>query len=185
MTASRPVLARALGLLTAVLLATACRGTETAATPADRAQSVAGATTALLPTPTLASGQSQGDAPAVAAWTGAWDAAAATGRDLIAQGKVGALLVAGGQGTRLGFDKPKGMFPVGPLSGKTLYQWFAEQLRCRCAEARRSISYFMMTSNATHNETLDFFKENGFFGLVKDDVFMFQQGLLPAIAADS
>ena len=67
MTASRPVLARALGLLTAVLLATACRGTETAATPADRAQSVAGATTALLPTPTLASGQSQGDAPAVAA----------------------------------------------------------------------------------------------------------------------
>lgn len=115
----------------------------------------------------------------------AWDAAAATGRELIAQGKVGALLVAGGQGTRLGFDKPKGMFPVGPLSGKTLYQWFAEQLRCRGAEARRSISYFMMTSDATHNDTLDFFKQHGFFGLVKDDVFLFQQGLLPAIAADS
>ncbi|HVJ86219.1 MAG TPA: UDPGP type 1 family protein [Caulifigura sp.] len=115
----------------------------------------------------------------------AWASAAATGRDLLAQGKVGALLVAGGQGTRLGFDQPKGMFPVGPISGKSLYQWFAEQLRCRGAEARRSIPYFMMTSEATHNDTLGDFKANNFFGLVKEDVFMFQQGLLPAIAADS
>jgi len=115
----------------------------------------------------------------------AWATAAALGRDLIAQGKVGALLVAGGQGTRLGFDKPKGMFPVGPLSGKTLYQWFAEQLRCRAREAGRSIPYFLMTSEATHNDTLQFFKEHDFFGLVKEDVFMFQQGVLPAIASDS
>jgi len=115
----------------------------------------------------------------------AWQAAAAIGRDLIAQGKVGVLLVAGGQGTRLGFDKPKGMFPVGPLSGKTLYQWFAEQLRCRAREAGRSIPYFVMTSEATHNDTFDFFKQNEFFGLVKRDVFFFQQGVLPAIASDS
>jgi UDP-N-acetylglucosamine/UDP-N-acetylgalactosamine diphosphorylase len=115
----------------------------------------------------------------------AWKAAAAIGRDLIAQGKVGALLVAGGQGTRLGFDKPKGMFPVGPISGKTLYQWFAEQLRCRGRESRRSIPYFIMTSEATHNDTLQFFKEHNFFGLVKEDVFMFQQGVLPAIDSNS
>lgn len=113
-----------------------------------------------------------------------WKGAAAIGRELLTQGKVGALLVAGGQGTRLGFDKPKGMFPVGPLSGKTLYQWFAEQLRSRGREAGRSIPYFMMTSEATHNDTLDFFKQHDFFGLVKEDVFMFQQGVLPAIAAD-
>ncbi len=123
--------------------------------------------------------------PASAEDREAWQSAAALGRELLSQGKVGALLVAGGQGTRLGFDKPKGMFPVGPLSGKTLYQWFAEQLRCRGREAGRSIPYFMMTSEATHSDTLDFFKEHDFFGLVKGDVFLFQQGMLPAIAADS
>jgi UDP-N-acetylglucosamine/UDP-N-acetylgalactosamine diphosphorylase len=115
----------------------------------------------------------------------AWKSAAALGRDVLEKGKVGAILVAGGQGTRLGFDKPKGMFPVGPLSGKTLYQWFAEQLRCRGRAAGRSIPYFLMTSEATHLDTLQFFKDHDFFGLVKRDVFMFEQGVLPAVAADS
>lgn len=110
-----------------------------------------------------------------------WAQAAQAGRELLRAGKVGAILVAGGQGTRLGFDKPKGMFPIGPVSGKSLYQWFAEQLRARAHEARNAIPYFIMTSDATHAETVAFFEANHFFGLNPADVFFFEQGTLPAV----
>jgi UDP-N-acetylglucosamine/UDP-N-acetylgalactosamine diphosphorylase len=109
-----------------------------------------------------------------------WKRADAAGRELLKARKVGAILVAGGQGTRLGFDKPKGMFPVGPLSQKSLYQWFAEQLQSRSRQCDTAIPYLIMTSDATHDETVAYFKENGFFGLNPADVFFFQQGTLPA-----
>ena len=98
-------------------------------------------------------------------------------------GKIGAILVAGGQGTRLGFDHPKGMFPIGPLSQKTLFQIHVEKI---IAAARRygvSIPLYLMTSPATHDETVAFFTEHGRFGLPEEDLFIFCQGTMPAVDA--
>jgi UDP-N-acetylglucosamine/UDP-N-acetylgalactosamine diphosphorylase len=50
------------------------------------------------------------------------------GEEALKNGELGAVIVAGGQGTRLGFDQPKGMFPIGPVSGRTLFQFFADRL---------------------------------------------------------
>jgi UDP-N-acetylglucosamine/UDP-N-acetylgalactosamine diphosphorylase len=60
-----------------------------------------------------------------------WQRAQKTGEELLKAGKVGAILVAGGQGTRLGFDKPKGVFPIGPVSHASLFQILAEQVLAR------------------------------------------------------
>ncbi|MBX3443973.1 MAG: UDPGP type 1 family protein [Planctomyces sp.] len=107
------------------------------------------------------------------------------GQDLLRSGRVGAILVAGGQGTRLGFDRPKGLFPIGPLSNKTLYQLFAEQLVARGRQFGPPIPYFIMTSGATHAETVAFFEEHDFFGLLPENVYFFEQGTLPALELDS
>ena len=110
-------------------------------------------------------------------------AAGKVGEELLSQGKVGAVVVAGGQGTRLGFDRPKGLFPIGPVSGRSLFQLFAEQLIARSQRAGVVIPYFVMTSHATHAETVDFFATNKFFGLNPGDVFFFQQGTMPAVCS--
>ncbi len=91
--------------------------------------------------------------------------------------------MAGGQGTRLGFDKPKGMFPIGPVSQATLFQILAEQVLARSRRAGKPIPYFVMTSDATHDETIAFFTEHNFFGLPRGDVFFFAQGNMPAVDA--
>lgn len=111
------------------------------------------------------------------------NAARATGERLLHAGKVGAILVAGGQGTRLGFPHPKGMFPIGPVSDRTLFRLFADQLLVRMARAGVTIPYFIMTSDATHEETIAFFREQNFLGLNPDDVYFFQQASLPAVDA--
>jgi UDP-N-acetylglucosamine/UDP-N-acetylgalactosamine diphosphorylase len=98
-------------------------------------------------------------------------------------GRLGVVLVAGGQGTRLGFEHPKGMFPIGPLSQKTLFQIHVEKI---VAAARRygvSIPLYLMTSAATHDETVAFFTEHGRFGLPEEDLFIFRQGTMPAVDA--
>ena len=110
-------------------------------------------------------------------------AAARRGLELLAAGKVGAILVAGGQGTRLGFPHPKGMFPIGPVSGHSLFQIFAEQLLARWRQSGAAIPYFVMTSDATHDETVAFFDQQRCFGLSRDDVFFFRQGNMPAVDA--
>jgi UDP-N-acetylglucosamine/UDP-N-acetylgalactosamine diphosphorylase len=112
-----------------------------------------------------------------------WEQARAAGDALLRAGKVGAILVAGGQGTRLGFDKPKGMFPIGLLSRAPLFQILAQQLLARSRRARAPIPYFIMTSDATHDETRAFFREQDNFGLPAGDVFFFQQGNMPAVDA--
>jgi len=100
-------------------------------------------------------------------------------------GVVGAILVAGGQGTRLGFDHPKGMFPIGPISGKTLFQIHFEKI----AAARRrygvSIPFYVMTSPATHVETEQFLAANDWFGLPAEDLMLFCQGTMPAVDAET
>jgi UDP-N-acetylglucosamine/UDP-N-acetylgalactosamine diphosphorylase len=103
------------------------------------------------------------------------------GEEALRRGEVAALVVAGGQGTRLGFDHPKGMFPIGPVSKKTLFQIHAEKVLALGRRYGRPIPLLVMTSSATHEETLDFFAEQHHFGLDRTDVFFFCQGTMPAL----
>lgn len=111
------------------------------------------------------------------------DMAAQRGREMLESGEVGVILVAGGQGTRLDFPYPKGMFPIGPATGKPLFQLFAEQILARSRAAGVRIPYYIMTSEATHQDTVEFFEQHAYFGLRPDDVAFFQQGTMPAIDA--
>ncbi len=114
-----------------------------------------------------------------------WKAAVEKGNELLAAGKVGTILVAGGQGTRLGFPHPKGMFLIGPVSGHSLFQILAEQVQARAKIAGRPIPYYIMTSDATHAETVDFFEQHWNFGLSDGEVHFFKQGNMPAVEAGS
>lgn len=109
------------------------------------------------------------------------DEARLRGNELLDAGQVGAMLVAGGQGTRLGFDHPKGMFQIGPVSGRTLFQVHVEKI---VAVARRHgvrVPLYLMTSPATHEETIEFFARNDRFGLPEEDLCIFCQGTMPAV----
>jgi UDP-N-acetylglucosamine/UDP-N-acetylgalactosamine diphosphorylase len=100
-------------------------------------------------------------------------------------GKVAALLVAGGQGTRLGFDHPKGLYQVGPVSGASLFQILLEKVLATGRRYGVAVPLYLMTSPATHAETLEFLAANGRFGLPESDVHVFCQGTMPAVDAES
>jgi UDP-N-acetylglucosamine/UDP-N-acetylgalactosamine diphosphorylase len=106
------------------------------------------------------------------------------GREMLTQGKVGAFLVAGGQGTRLGYEGPKGEYPITPVKNKPLFQVFAEQLLARGKQAGRLIPWYIMTSDINDVQTRAFFHKHRFFGYEEDSVFFFQQGMMPAFALD-
>jgi len=106
------------------------------------------------------------------------------GHELLRAGKVGAFLVAGGQGTRLGYDGPKGEFPVTPVKNKPLFQVFAEQLRARSRDAGRTIPWCIMTSDVNDGPTREFFATNNLFGYEKSDVLFFEQGMMPAFSLE-
>ena len=110
--------------------------------------------------------------------------AAARGAELLKGGKVGAFLVAGGQGTRLGYDGPKGEYPVTPVKSKPLFQVFAEQLHGHSRDASRTIPWYVMTSNVNDAPTRQFFEKNAYFGYNPRDVVFFQQGMMPAFSMD-
>ncbi|MEY3456891.1 MAG: hypothetical protein RL215_48, partial [Planctomycetota bacterium] len=112
-----------------------------------------------------------------------WQNARSHGEELLRNGAAAVVTVAGGQGTRLGFDLPKGMFPIGPLSSRTLFQIFAEQILARRRRYAAPLPWLIMTSDATHAQTASFFEANAFFGLGADSVFFFRQGSLPALDA--
>jgi len=101
------------------------------------------------------------------------------GEDAIASGKVALFTVAGGQGTRLGFPKPKGMFPITPLCKKNLFQLFAEKIKFAEKKYQTSLVWFIMTSQFTHDDTLRYFEKNNNLGL--DNVVFVQQGQMPAV----
>jgi UDP-N-acetylglucosamine/UDP-N-acetylgalactosamine diphosphorylase len=103
------------------------------------------------------------------------------GETLIAEGKVAAMVVAGGQGTRLGFDGPKGIFPASPIKKKPLFQLFAESLLATRQRFGKAVPWYIMTSPANDQATREFFAAHSHFGLDPDDVFFFQQGVMPAV----
>jgi UDP-N-acetylglucosamine/UDP-N-acetylgalactosamine diphosphorylase len=106
------------------------------------------------------------------------------GGELLSQGKVAAFLVAGGQGTRLGYDGPKGEFPVTPIRNKPLFQVFAEQLRGDMRDFGRVIPWYIMTSDINDAATRAFFERHQHFGYDREDIFFFQQGMMPAFSLD-
>jgi len=105
------------------------------------------------------------------------------GRSLLTSGKVAALTVAGGQGTRLGFDGPKGALPISPVKNKSLFQLFAESILAsqRRYKNNEPIAWYIMTSPANDRATQSFFRTHRFFGLAPGQVRFFQQGVMPAL----
>ncbi len=110
--------------------------------------------------------------------------ARSAGEELIRQGKAAAFLVAGGQGTRLGFDGPKGCFPLGPVSGRTLFHWHGQQVLARSRRYSVSIPWYIMTSRLNSAATRTFFKQNDYFGLKQEDVVFFEQDMVPTVDFD-
>jgi UDP-N-acetylglucosamine/UDP-N-acetylgalactosamine diphosphorylase len=113
------------------------------------------------------------------------------GLDLVAENKVAVVLMAGGQGTRLGSSAPKGCYDIGLPSHKSLFQLQAERIWKVQQLAKKKhgkdsvvVPWYVMTSGPTRGPTEKFFEENKYFGLEKSNVFIFEQGVLPCISND-
>lgn len=103
------------------------------------------------------------------------------GMELIQSGKVAAVLLAGGQGTRLGFDKPKGMLNIGVHKVLYLFEQLINNMMDVVNKAGAWIPLFIMTSEKNHKDTVDFFSEHNFFGYHKDYVTFFIQEMAPSV----
>ena len=115
------------------------------------------------------------------------------GLSMIARSEIAALLLAGGQGTRLGIKIPKGCYDIGLPSGKSLFQYHAERIRkvkqlaaahAGKREADVRLPFLIMTSEATDSDTRAFFRQHAFFGLPEDQVHFFAQGALPCLTPE-
>jgi len=102
------------------------------------------------------------------------------GEEIVRSGRVAAFIVAGGQGTRLGWNGPKGTFPATPVEGKPLFRVFAEQIRAAQDRWEVTIPWYIMTSPQNDDATRAFFADNNNFGLKRRDIFMFPQGVMPS-----
>jgi UDP-N-acetylglucosamine/UDP-N-acetylgalactosamine diphosphorylase len=109
--------------------------------------------------------------------------AVAEGEDALARGAVAVVVVAGGQGTRLGFDGPKGCYPIGPVTDRSLFQIHCEKVAALGRRYGRTPPLYIMTSDDNHAATEAFFAEHGRFGL--EHVRLFRQGTMPAVDAGS
>jgi UDP-N-acetylglucosamine/UDP-N-acetylgalactosamine diphosphorylase len=103
------------------------------------------------------------------------------GERLIRENQVAVLIVAGGQGSRLGFEGPKGKFPISPVKRKSLFQLFAESVKAISLRHRAVIPLLIMSSRENRQETGQFFEFNNFFGLDPDRVYFFEQEMLPTL----
>lgn len=106
------------------------------------------------------------------------------GESLISAEKVAVLIVAGGQGVRLGHNKPKGTFPISPIMKKTLFQLLSEQVKSLSVRYHARIPLLIMTSLENYSDTIEFFDSFNYFDLGKENIYFFQQGMLPSITPD-
>eukprot|EP00793_Prasinoderma_coloniale_P000229 PRCOL_00005739-RA len=109
------------------------------------------------------------------------------GNRMIREGKVGVLLMAGGQGTRLGSAAPKGCYDIGLPSRAPLFRLQADRLastRRLAGKRAPPIPWYILTSDATHDNTVRHFEKNGYYGLPRNSVFFFKQGTLPVFQED-
>jgi UDP-N-acetylglucosamine/UDP-N-acetylgalactosamine diphosphorylase len=105
------------------------------------------------------------------------------GAAALAAGEIGVLLVAGGQGSRLGFEHPKGMYSIGPVSGASLLQIHFEKALATARRYGAAVPIYMMTSPVTHDEQSEYLEQNQRFGQPADDIMLFCQGTMPAVDA--
>lgn len=103
------------------------------------------------------------------------------GLEQIAQGKMAALTMAGGQGTRLGHTGPKGTYDIGLPSHKSLFEIQCCGLKKVSEEAGRIVPWYIMTSHINHADTVEFFKQNDYFGYGEENVVFFPQTVVPAM----
>ncbi|MBW2230832.1 MAG: UDPGP type 1 family protein [Deltaproteobacteria bacterium] len=115
---------------------------------------------------------------------GRFEAARRIGLEVLAAGRVGVLVVAGGQATRLGRDDPKGGFPIGPVTDRSLFALQAQKIRGLARRLGGPVPWYVMTSPATDWATRALFERNRYFDLDPEDVFIFSQSMVPACDFD-
>lgn len=106
------------------------------------------------------------------------------GLEAIQAGKVGAVLLAGGQGTRLGLDKPKGMLNVGVHKELYLFEQLVSNLLEVVKKAGAWIPFFIMTSEKNNEDTTRFFEEHNYFGYNREYIYFFIQEMAPSVDYD-
>ncbi|MEM9413901.1 MAG: UTP--glucose-1-phosphate uridylyltransferase [Planctomycetota bacterium] len=104
-----------------------------------------------------------------------------TGEKLVQDGKVACFTVAGGQGTRLGWDGPKGTFPATPIRKLPLFACFAEYIHNIQNRFGIKVPWYIMTSPINDAATRAFFKDNSYFGLKEENIMIFPQAMMPAL----
>lgn len=110
----------------------------------------------------------------------AWEA----GEEALRAGRIGLVVVAGGQGTRLGYDGPKGAYPIGPLTGWTLFGYHAAKIRGLQRRYNITLPWYIMVSDTNRAATEAFFAEHDFLGLDPAAVRFFQQKMVPCVDAN-
>ncbi|MBO7655115.1 MAG: UDPGP type 1 family protein [Kiritimatiellae bacterium] len=121
-------------------------------------------------------------APHVIEWTPeTYAEAKARGEEELRAGHVAVLVVAGGQGSRLGYDGPKGAYAIGPVSGASLFYFHTRKIVALSRKYKVRIPFYVMTSEVNNAATQAHFAEHDYFGLPKEDVIFFVQGLWPAL----
>jgi UDP-N-acetylglucosamine/UDP-N-acetylgalactosamine diphosphorylase len=108
-------------------------------------------------------------------------AALQAGEEALRAGRVGLFLVAGGQGTRLGFPGPKGAYPIGPITGKTIFEYHAEKIHNIQRRYGCVLPWYIMVSDTNDADTRQFFETHQYFGLKAADIKFFRQRMVPCV----
>ena len=106
------------------------------------------------------------------------------GEEALARGELAVMIVAGGQATRLGFDAPKGTYPITPVTHKSLFQLHVEKVQALRQRFGGSVPLILLVAPHNHSATREFFERQRYFGLDEEDVWFVEQGVLPAVDRD-
>jgi len=110
--------------------------------------------------------------------------ARALGEKLIASGNVATCVLAGGQGSRMGIEIPKGSYPITPIRKKSLFQLIVEKVRACSKRVGRPLDIAFMTSPENHSQSLAFFEQHDFFGCPQEQINFFTQSALPLLSEE-